>query len=81
MTATARHLVADRENDVFLNSVSSWEIAPLPLEETVVLQLAKLPEYHRDPFDRMLVCQVITHGLTILTPDPAIGTCPVPAAW
>jgi PIN domain nuclease of toxin-antitoxin system len=56
-------------------------IAPLPLEETAVLQLAKLPDYHRDPFDRMLVCQAIAHGLTILTPDEAIGSYPVPTIW
>jgi hypothetical protein len=31
--------------------------------------LSKSPIYHKDPFDRMLVCQAIVHGLTILTPD------------
>jgi PIN domain nuclease of toxin-antitoxin system len=46
-----------------------------------VLQLAKLPAYHRDPFDRMLVCQAIAHGLTILTPDEAVGRYPVPTIW
>jgi PIN domain nuclease of toxin-antitoxin system len=30
-----------------------------------------LPAHHRDPFDRMLVAQAQTEGLTIVTHDPA----------
>lgn len=56
-------------------------IAPLPLEEEAVLQLAKLPDRHRYPFDRMLVCQAVAHGLTILTPDTEINRYPVPTVW
>ena len=56
-------------------------IAPLPLDEEAALQLPKLPELHRDPFDRMLVCQAITHGLDIVTPDPAITQYPVRTVW
>jgi PIN domain nuclease of toxin-antitoxin system len=57
------------------------QIRSLPLDEEAVLQLAKLPDYHKDPFDRMLICQGIAHGLTILTPDPAITQYPVRAVW
>lgn len=56
-------------------------IEALALDEIAVLQLAKLPDHHRDPFDRMLVCQAAAHGLTILTPDPEIARYPVPTAW
>ena len=45
-------------------------IDPLPLDEESVLQVLRLPVLHRDPFDRMLVCQAIVHGLAIVTPDP-----------
>ena len=31
-------------------------IESLPLNEDAVMQLAGLPDYHKDPFDRMLVC-------------------------
>ncbi|CBE67853.1 MAG: type II toxin-antitoxin system VapC family toxin [Candidatus Methylomirabilis oxygeniifera] len=57
------------------------EIRSLSLEEAAVLQLARLPDYHKDPFDRMLICQAIAHGLTILTPDPAITQYPVRTEW
>lgn len=96
-------------NDVFLSSVSTWEISikyalgrlplpeppdqfipsqrklhgieRLPLEEEATFYLLKLPEYHRDPFDRMLVCQAIVHGLTILTPDELINQYPARTTW
>ncbi len=56
-------------------------IAPLPLEEQAFLYLPKLPALHRDPFDRMLICQAIQHELTLLTPDPLITQYAVRALW
>ena len=32
--------------------------------------LKDLPPHHRDPFDRMLIAQAVTEGLTIATHDP-----------
>lgn len=48
------------------------QIASLVLDESSVIQLAKLPSLHRDPFDRMLICQALHHGLTIATVDAAV---------
>ncbi|MEL6137523.1 MAG: type II toxin-antitoxin system VapC family toxin, partial [Cyanobacteria bacterium J06628_6] len=48
------------------------QIASLPLDESSVVQLMKLPPLHRDPFDRMLICQAIQNRLTIATVDTAI---------
>lgn len=56
-------------------------ITPLPLEEEAALHLAKLPELHKDPFDRMLVCQALVHGLILLTPDEMIRQYPVRTIW
>ncbi len=53
----------------------------LPLELGPVLRVWPLSRTHDDPFDRMLVCQAIEHGLTILTPDEAIRQYPVPTLW
>ena len=53
----------------------------LALCEAAVLQLPRLPALHRDPFDRMLVCQSIEHGLTIVTPDEAVREYPVRTLW
>ena len=57
------------------------DIAPLALDEAATLLLDKLPALHADPFDRLLVCQAIAGGLTLLTPDAVIHRYPVPVAW
>ena len=56
-------------------------LTPLPIEEAAVLALDRLPTLHRDPFDRILVCQALTHGLVIVSPDPQIQQYPIRALW
>lgn len=38
-----------------------------------ILMLDKLPLYHRDPFDRMLIAQAKSENLIFLTADQQIG--------
>jgi PIN domain nuclease of toxin-antitoxin system len=57
------------------------EIEPLALNEESTLYLGRLPVLHRDPFDRMLVCQAIVEGMVILTPDELITQYPVRSMW
>jgi PIN domain nuclease of toxin-antitoxin system len=54
------------------------QIASLSLDEASVCHLLSLPTAHRDPFDRMLVCQALEHGLSIVTVDPVFGAYPAP---
>jgi PIN domain nuclease of toxin-antitoxin system len=56
-------------------------IASLPLDERAVLHLHKLPTLHRDPFDRMLICQAIEHDCLVLSPDPLIAQYAVRTLW
>ena len=56
-------------------------IEELALDEESALHLTRLPMLHKDPFDRMLVCQAITQGLLLLTPDELIIQYPVRTAW
>ena len=46
---------------------------PLPIGLRHARLAGRLPEHHRDPFDRMLVAQAQLEGLTIVTRDPRIG--------
>lgn len=52
-------------------------IATLALDEAAVAQLSGLPPLHRDPFDRMLICQAQAHGLTIASSDSLVRQYPV----
>jgi len=36
------------------------------------LAVGELPDLHRDPFDRILIAQARTEGLTLITADPQI---------
>ena len=109
LSEEATRLIIDPDNEVFLSTVSAWEISvkhalgrlplpadpihylpklrrdhaidSLPLDEESTLYLGKLPPLHRDPFDRMLICQAIVGGLALLTPDEAITQYPVRALW
>lgn len=47
------------------------QIASLALDESSVIQLSQ-PLLHRDPFDRMLICQALQNNLTIVTVDTAV---------
>ena len=52
-------------------------IANLDVDESCVTVLPKLPSIHRDPFDRLLICQAKRHGLTIATLDERVRSYPV----
>ncbi|HEV8724391.1 MAG TPA: type II toxin-antitoxin system VapC family toxin [Candidatus Binatia bacterium] len=105
----AREIFVEPGNEIFLSSVSAWEIAvkhalgklplpeppgrfvplqrkqhgidPLPLDEEAALYLSRIPPLHKDPFDRMLVCQAVVHELVILTSDELIQQYPVRTLW
>ena len=47
-------------------------IDSLTVDELSVAQLIKLPSLHRDPFDRLLICQALQHNLIIVTADAAV---------
>ena len=51
-------------------------IEALELDESAVARLVELPLHHRDPFDRMLVCQALERDLQIVTVDPVLNRYP-----
>lgn len=56
-------------------------LTALPIDEESALHITRLPDLHRDPFDRMLVSQAIVHGLTIVTPDRLVAQYPARTFW
>ncbi len=56
-------------------------IESLPLSEKAALLHAGLPNHHKDPFDRLIICQALVHNLTIITPDKLIAQYTVPVLW
>ena len=96
------NILQDKDNELFVSTVSFWEIAIktgkgkldlknfniqlLPfycnrleiriicLEPNEAVGYADLTLYeeHRDPFDRMLICQCIKNGYTLISKDNKI---------
>lgn len=109
LSALARQGIEANSSEVFLSSVSVWEIVvkhglgklplpspaarfvrqererqgfqPLSLDEQDIEHLDKLPPHHRDPFDRMLICQSLEKGMRLVSSDPLIALYPVPILW
>lgn len=44
----------------------------LPIDVNHVLGVEKLPNFHKDPFDRILISQAKAERLTLITCDPKI---------
>jgi len=43
-----------------------------------VASIESLPSIHKDPFDRLLLAQAVTEGITLLTADALIARYPCP---
>lgn len=56
-------------------------ILSLPVEMSHALYVYALPNYHRDPFDRVIIAQAVLEHLPLLTTDPQIAKYPVEIIW
>ena len=45
------------------------------------IALSTLPFHHRDPFDRMLICQAQVEGLILISQDEVFGEYDVEVLW
>jgi PIN domain nuclease of toxin-antitoxin system len=50
----------------------------LPIDGEHALTVSRLPNHHKDPFDRLLIAQAIVEGITLLTADPVVALYPGP---
>jgi PIN domain nuclease of toxin-antitoxin system len=50
----------------------------LPITSEHAVAIDGMPLLHKDPFDRILIAQAITEGITLLTTDPLMAQYPGP---
>ncbi len=55
--------------DNLLEALKANRFRELPISLVHAERAGNLPPWHRDPFDRMLIAQALTEGLTLVTRD------------
>lgn len=53
----------------------------LPISFADTVQVCSLEWHHRDPFDRLLVAQAMTHALVLISRDTAFDAYPIQRLW
>ncbi len=56
-------------------------IALLPITLAHIARVSTLPFHHRDPFDRMLIAQSLTEGISIISADAAFDAYGITRFW
>lgn len=59
--------------DGLIDAVAESGFVELPFLAAHAALLRELPWHHRDPFDRMLVCQALAEHLALLSADRHVG--------
>ena len=55
------------------------DLLPITIEHLEII--ASLPFHHRDPFDRLLISQVLVENISILSVDIAFDAYPIKRIW
>jgi PIN domain nuclease of toxin-antitoxin system len=66
---------------VLWEMITSNGFSILPIQESHLSQLIRLPFLHRDPFDRLLIATAIVEGMVILSADENIHQYDVQWVW
>ncbi|SFI47972.1 type II toxin-antitoxin system VapC family toxin [Planctomicrobium piriforme] len=53
----------------------------LPIEPSHAAAVARMPFYHRDPFDRLIIAQALVEQLTVVSRDEAFDAYSVSRLW
>ena len=61
--------------------VTQTRIPVLPIRTGHIRSLARLPAFHKDPFDRILLAQALAEGLTLVSKDTVFTQYDVPVVW
>lgn len=105
LSASARQLLNDPQNELLFSAASLWEITikrslgredfrveprllrrglldngyeELAVTSQHAVSVDGLPPLHKDPFDRLLLAQALSEGITLVTADATLAGYPGP---
>ena len=58
---------------------TKFQLLPISIQDTILLR--KLPLYHKDPFDRILISQAITRSIPLVSRDSEFSPYPLELLW
>ncbi len=67
--------------DELPDAIAAAGFTSLPVAAAHAWEVRNLPVHHRDPFDRLLIAQALSEGLTIVSADPVFGKYGVKRVW
>lgn len=70
---TGRRDNFDVDPTLLFHDLVEADYAELPVLSAHTLALPALPDFHRDPFDRLLLAQAIVEGIVLLTSDEVLA--------
>ena len=76
-----KQLTLQNEFDDLLDVLNSLEIEILTITFADTQIYKNLPLHHGDPFDRMIISQAISNGLTIIGCDQSFNDYPIHILW
>lgn len=66
----------------FRQALEAQNIDLLPLSPKIALRAARLPQIHRDPWDRLIIATALEYDAPVVTRDPMIPRYPgIRAIW
>ena len=80
-TQTGKLVLSDSIEKIVSEQMKRNPLHLLPIEFNHVLAVQTLPNFHKDPFDRLLVAQAKTENAILLSTDPIIRQYPVQVEW
>ena len=72
-------IITDLESYISIIKKSGFDV--LPIKESHVLSVSKLPFHHKDPFDRLIIAQAHIENLTLISKDSKFKNYNIPILW
>lgn len=79
--STGRLVLEPSAERWFTAQVAATRFAELAIASRHVGAVERLPVHHRDPFDRLLICQAMEDGLTLVSKDRVFRDYDVDVVW
>ena len=80
-TAKGRLVLPHNPDEYVSNRMEMYRFRSLPIQISHALRVHDLPDYHDDPFDRILITQSQLESIPLLTADVDVAHYDVETTW